>query len=294
MDIFRMQCFVSVAKHLNLTKAAKEMFITQPSMSAQMNSLEDEMGIALLERSRRGLSLTPAGKLAAEHFKSILEQYKELETAILTMRDVSCAKISVGYHGPSEWAGLTEMLRAFHDANPNIELELVIDMWDSLRERVRNRDIDVAFIEDTELEKEPNIERRVILRDKICIVVPLGHPFADLDCVTPAQLSGENIILPDYNISPSFFRKAVRGFEKYGIHGSELGKGNYSEALNTLVASGYGITMLPASFCSSSSAVRSIPLDSDVRANIAVAWHKDSINPAARRFAEFAANYNWE
>lgn len=294
MDLFRMQCFVSVAKNLSLTKAAREMFITQPSMSAQMSSLESELGVVLFLRTRKGLVLTPAGAVAAERFQQLLEQYKEIETDLRSIQSRDYARIRIGYHGPSEWARLADLLRAFREHYPYVEIELVIDMWDSLRERLLNRDVDVAFIEASELEKEQELESCVVLRDRIMVVTPPDHPFAAMSELTPEQLQDEHIILPDYNMAPSFFHRVVLAFRKFGLHGSEVSRGNYSEALNTLVAAGYGISMMPASFCQSSSTVAVVPLKSNMYVNIALAWHREEKSRAVALFTSFASQFPWE
>ena len=65
MDLFSMQCFLSAAEHLNLSKAAVEMHITQPAMSAQIKKLEQEIGASLFERDSRRLVLSPAGSHCA-------------------------------------------------------------------------------------------------------------------------------------------------------------------------------------------------------------------------------------
>ena len=113
MNIFRMQCFIAVAKHLSLSKAATEMFITQPSMTQQMNALEDELDVTLFIRGRRGLVLTEAGEYVRQNFSAIISQYEEMKTNLKTMQISGYGKVRVGFHGPSDWAYMLGLLKAF-------------------------------------------------------------------------------------------------------------------------------------------------------------------------------------
>ena len=76
MDLFRMRCYVSVAENQSLSRAAREQFITQPAMTAQMNALEKELGVKLLDRGRHTV-LTPAGETVLNRFRSILDAYDQ-------------------------------------------------------------------------------------------------------------------------------------------------------------------------------------------------------------------------
>ena len=72
-----MKCFLSVAKHLNLSLAAKEMFISQPAMTSKLNAIEEEIGVKLVKRSRHKVELTPAGESVQKDFAFILDYYEK-------------------------------------------------------------------------------------------------------------------------------------------------------------------------------------------------------------------------
>ena len=293
MNIFRMQCFLAVAKHLSLSKAATEMFITQPSMSQQMNALEDELDATLFIRGRRGLVLTEAGEYVKQSFSAILSQYDEMKTNLKTMYISGYGKVSVGFHGPSNWPYMLGLLKAFHRQYPNMKIELVVDTWDNLREQVRNRELDVAFIESSELVSETDIESRELLHSGFSVLLPKGHRLASRTSLTFDDISGESLIAPDFSISPALMEQFIREGNKEELLNENRLQGNTYEACGLLVASGYGISIVP-SFLSDTLDVVAVPLEVDTTVNIAIAWHKANINTASRQFVNFACSYRWE
>lgn len=294
MDLFRMQCFVAVSRHLNMSRAAQELFITQPSMSQQMSTLEDELGITLFIRSKKGLVLTEAGAYVAQKFEEILSQYGNLKSDLQVMRNSSYGKIILGFHGASDWVDLSGFLKVFREAHPNIGVDLMFDTWRNLKDRLQSQTIDAAFIEASELEGESDLDSKVLLHDGFCVTVPKSHRLAQKASVKAEELMGETIIFPDFSISPVLMDRIVREGKKYHLVGEDRIQGNYYVAINILVNAGYGIAVLPKCLCESSPEIVSIPLEVNTPVNIALAWHKASIRPATRQFIDAACAHRWE
>ena len=98
MELFSMQCFLSAAGNLNLSKAAIQMNITQPAMSIQIKKLEKEIGVSLFERDSRKIRLTPAGEVVEKTFASIIGSYNVMLWQVRSLEQGrQCLRI--GYHG---------------------------------------------------------------------------------------------------------------------------------------------------------------------------------------------------
>ena len=82
MADFRLQVFYTAAKNLSFTKAAQELYISQPAVTRHINALEEQYQVLLFERQGNKLELTPAGKLMMDHSERILQQYQQLEYAM--------------------------------------------------------------------------------------------------------------------------------------------------------------------------------------------------------------------
>lgn len=100
MDHFRAQCFVSVARHLSISKAAEELFVTQPAMTAQIKKLEGELGSDLFIRDGGRMILTPAGKEILGLLEEYLEVAEEVDRKLDVLRSNAKKKLAIGFHGP--------------------------------------------------------------------------------------------------------------------------------------------------------------------------------------------------
>ncbi len=149
MDIFSMQCFLSAAEHLNLSKAALQMHITQPAMSVQVKKLEQEIGMPLFERTSRKLVLTPAGQVVQKSFQSIIGTYQTMlwQTQAMQM-ETPCLRI--GYHGPANWAGIQGLFHTFLQENPDIRIAMRTGELGELAGQVEEGQLDIAFLESSD------------------------------------------------------------------------------------------------------------------------------------------------
>lgn len=290
-----MACFISVANNLNISRAAREMFISQPAMTVQMNSLEEELDTKLIIRDRRKIELTPMGIFVAQEFRRILDELEHTKLEVKSIEKSAYGKLRIGFHGPAEWAHVHLLIMQFKRVHPDIDLEIVIDTWDSLRDSVNQRALDAVFIPLCEVKGLVLVETEPMFRDYLCIVVSRLHPLANRRSVRIDEIASESFILPDYGISPTFLHYFDHQMQKAGLKIRNTGQGNYSEATITLAASGLGMTMMPRSFKTASHAVAYVDLDfEDVVLDIVLAWHAQDINTALPRFVEFCRSWNWQ
>ena len=108
MDLFRMRCFVSVAENKSLSKAAREVFISQPAMTAQMNALEKELGAQLLVHGH-STAITSTGELVLTSFRSMLSEYDDLLRGVHESEAATRGRIVWAFMGL--WAGETSVRR---------------------------------------------------------------------------------------------------------------------------------------------------------------------------------------
>ncbi len=144
MDFYKLKCYVSVARHLNFTKAAEDCHITQTAMSRQIACLEEQLGVTLLYRDSRVVELTPAG----DHFLCeaifLLEYYSGMvdRTQKASMGITGSIKIGVG---PYEHALLCKAMQAFSELYPQIEITCLQFSYKILAYRYKKGLIDIAL-----------------------------------------------------------------------------------------------------------------------------------------------------
>lgn len=295
MDLFRMKCFISVARHRNMAAAARELFITRPAMTAQMNALESELGCQLLVRSRQGVQLTEAGRQVLATFEEVVPQLDGLGEAARRLNAHLAANLSVGFHGQAEWMHLYELVNAFARQTLTTSVTAVTDPWNRLVEDVADCSLDVAIVELSDVDAAAGLATMPLFEEGLCVVVRRDHPFALQSYVTFEQLAGEYIVMPDFAVSPQFFEKLKKAFAQAKVRLYETGQGNQREATIMLAAAGACVTVVPQSFAAPSEAVAYVPIVmDDCIVRMGAVWRKETDNAAVDSFLEECARWPWD
>ncbi|WP_180326492.1 LysR family transcriptional regulator [Raoultibacter phocaeensis] len=188
--------FVIVAKHLNITKAAQELYISQPSLSARMSALEKELGYPLLDRTRQKLSLTPAGSVLLDYAQRIIGLYAEA-----LAESEAAAK-----NRPTIKAATLAPDSPFYAALPNreshpytfVDLDLNTTATDALRKGLVDVaiDSDYSCIEELREESETlGITYRRLGTDRCFLAMMASHPLAHRDQLSRHDLEGQTIVI---------------------------------------------------------------------------------------------------
>ena len=294
MDVFRMRCFVSVAKNRSLSKAAREMLISQPAMTAQMNALEKELGAKLLVR-KKSTELTSEGEYALREFLDILSAIDAMQTNVRAMSEEGYGKISIGFHGPYSWAHVDELIAAFSKRHPKLRLDIVMATWSELREQLQRRELDVSFMELTEVEGIPELDTCYLYSEELCAVVPADHPLAGRESITVPDMAGYNIIIPNYRVAERLMINIHDQLVRDGLELTNYCQGNGDAADNVLVAAGLGIAYMPRSFKLRDPAFAFLDIeDAKVFFRMGMSWRRQAMNPAIHDFVDFCRSWDWE
>lgn len=293
MDLFRMRCFVSVAENKSLSKAAREMFISQPAMTAQMNALEKELGAQLLVRGH-STAITSTGELVLTSFRSMLSEYDDLLRGVHESEAATRGRIRLGFHGPVGWGNVGTSISEFKVSHPGVEVALVIDTWTNLLAMLREGTLDLAFMEMSEVEGVSDIAAHPLFEEPICAVLPVGHKLASRELVSVADVRDEILLLPDPSIAPHFFKRLHASFERAGVRVGHTGAGNHYEATVVLVAAGEGISCMPGTYFAGLDSVVAVPFsDLGMGMRYVIAWNRASSSSVASEFVKFADAREW-
>ena len=118
MSFRRIEYFLSVAKHLNFTKAARECFVAQAAISQQIKQFEEELGFKLFERGGAAVSLTPAGEYFARQCQGVLSQYNGAVKQARSIADGEKRDLRLGINGPFAQDSIPGFLRQFRQIYP--------------------------------------------------------------------------------------------------------------------------------------------------------------------------------
>ncbi len=165
---FRLQVFYTTAKRLNFTKAASELFITQPAVTKHIHELESHFKLKLFDRNGSKVALTDAGKLLLQHTEKLMVYYKELEFDMNALTHQHKGILKIGASSTIAQYVLPEILAKFHQQFTDVKIQLISGNTEYIEQALINKDIDLGLIEGRS--KSPQISYTHFLDDELVLV----------------------------------------------------------------------------------------------------------------------------
>lgn len=198
MVLKHIETFLRVFEEGNITRAAVRLHIVQPAVSGQLRKLEAELGVALFERSPRGITPTLAGRRLYRLFMPVLEAVREAERQAHSLCAAPPAIVSVGFNPYTGSAILGSVLQAFRERCPDVDVRITEDMSPALVERVANGTLDLAVVNfggqgrgyASVLNAVPLIEEDLVYVERCGAGGALPTP------ITLAEVVGKRLVLP--------------------------------------------------------------------------------------------------
>lgn len=291
MELRHLRYFKAVAELLNFSRAAEQLWVTQPALSRQVRALEEELGATLLDRNHARVLLTDAGRTYYAHTCKILAQVDMAAEAVKEVNEGSGGELIVcnDWHlgGSLVPASLNEFRRkhpraevVLHDRRVHDQLALIV-----------NRKVHLGFMVRELLTGRRELELLQILQSRLMVVLPTTHPLATRASARLIELAEETWVTVDRKESPqylSFFTRLCRwsGFSpKLGPTGATL------EGIAGRVASGYGICIMPEHMVPAmGSGLRAIPTDC-APIELCAVWHKQEKSKLLHQYLGILRRY---
>lgn len=293
MNINQLKYFVAVAEQRSFTKAANQYYLSQTAVTQQVRALEETLGVQLLDRNSRPISLTPAGAVFLTEAKAILER---MNTAVSRARDASTGLVGslrIGYTKGYERSDLSNKLRDFHRAYPNVLFTCFRCDTDMLAAGLLNGEYDLIFTWDsTNIRQEAQVETRLVERARLVVALYSSHPFAHRGTLQRTELKNETILFMTPSSTGSSFGDAyfMQLYQRAGYQPNILLRSNDVESLLMMVAAEEGISIVP-DYCTAklddAENLVFIPLvgDEEVEDILAV-WHRDDSSLPLQHFVQ--------
>lgn len=138
--------FYHVATSGSISKAAEELLISQPAVTWQIKSLEDQLGLTLFIRTKKGVILTDEGKILFDYIKKGIESFTNGENALTNLKNLSTGIIRIGASTTVSKHVLMPYLAKFHEEYPNIEIKIVNSLTENLLKDLRNGNLDILLL----------------------------------------------------------------------------------------------------------------------------------------------------
>lgn len=292
MELFRLRTFAVVAKHQSISAAAKELHLSQPAVTRQMQSLENTLGLPLLERQGRISKLTLAGETLLEHTELILQAVDNCLEQIENLRLGRTGRLSLGAGLTTIAFTLPKLIQEYKRRLPNVELSITSGTTQEILRLVLDKQVDLGFV--TSPVKHPKCHVQPLFNDQIVLVSNAEHRLAGIS-ISPHELAELPLIL----YGPSGFRDfVINALWQAGIKPKITMELDSIEGIKRMVAVGVGHAFVPVSAVQEELAkgelvrrpMRGMP--ALFRQTCLVYLQQDTLNLPTATFLEIARN-NW-
>ncbi len=242
MNIHQVNIFNIAAKTLSITKTAKKMHLSQPSVSIQIKDLEDSLNVKLFERINRKITLTDAGKMFYSYSEKLLNLIDEINAVMNQFSSGDVGKLILGTSNTVGIYVLPKHLGVFKEMFPKAEISLTILNRSEAVEQCLSGELDFAFLQDPP--KHPDLQAEFFMKDELVIVCSPKHHWAKKDHLTLKMLTSEPepIILREEGSGTRGLIEYV--IKRYGIERNVTMEMSSSEGIKRAVEANLGIAVL--------------------------------------------------
>jgi DNA-binding transcriptional LysR family regulator len=246
MELRQIRSFLSISETLHFGRTAELIHLSQPALSLQIRALEEEVGVRLFERNRRKTTLTAAGLAFRDDAAAAVSQ---LDQAIRRARLAGEGKLGLLRIGFISTAGneiVPNLVRRFRDSNPDIVFSLRNILTTDQIQMLVAGSLDVGFLR-LPIGEHPELEVVEVHREPFVVVAPLTHKLAKRKKVALHELSGQNFVMYERSYAPGFHDLIFGMLRDAGVVPNVCQTAGQMPTLLSLVDSGMGISILPAS-----------------------------------------------
>ncbi|MEG1023467.1 MAG: LysR family transcriptional regulator [Flavobacterium sp.] len=189
---FRLKVFYTVALRLNFTKAATELYITQPAVSKHIQELEETYKTKLFERNGSKIALTPAGEILLKHAKEIFEIYREIDFEMSSFINERQGLLRLGASTTISQYIISPVLAHFHQKQKDIKVNLLNGNTEQIENALINKEIEIGIVEGQS--KNQSIKYIPFLKDELVLVCNSNNPFVKKNEISVSDLKSMKFI----------------------------------------------------------------------------------------------------
>ena len=244
MELRHLRYYIAVAEALNFTRAAGKLHVAQPALSKQVQDLEDEIGVDLLKRSPRGVTLTAEGVLFLEEAREIIAR---TEQAVLKTRALARGEygtLNIGYAPSPSMELLPPALLEFQESVPHVTVNLHDLSGDEIADGLRGGKLEVAIMVRPYEDNTRGLLFEPLKQYPLMLAVPPGHPLARTRRITLEKLLDENLIVLRRNDYSDYHHLLGQLFSGQTRKPKIVAEYDGTSSLITAIESGRGVAVL--------------------------------------------------
>ena len=287
MELRQLRYFTAVVQWKGYREASRHLYITQPSISEAVSSLESELGIKLFSRDGRVARLTPEGQVFYEEaLKTLAQAERSIATAQRAAKG-EIGRLGIGFIGFASCSFLPDLLRTYKARYPGVALRLEENVPSGQDLAFDRGEIDIGFTRPPSADRSSSYESRVIFREPLVVAVPRGRKVTTKR-IRIADLASERFVIFKRASSPEVFDTIVRACNDNGFSPRLHNELNNMHSVLSTVEAEEGVAIVTAS-------ARNLRADNvsffrlqpdDVRVDFVAAWQKKEPSIALKSFLE--------
>ena len=279
MNTTQLECFISVAEHLNFSRASEELKITQPAVSHQIRTLEEELGVKLFIRTSKSVSLTEEGLMFLPDAQLILKT--SLSAKERLGRHEHFMPFEIGCHNHMELNLLPPVIRQLSIEFPLLRPSIRLVPFPSLLGQVENQQVHAVF-GTKEGQKKTSLYFRELCSAPVACVCSPEHPLARYETLTKKQLSGSIVVCSPRQISNTVF--TIQNGILAKLPPEQRFFTENVESAFTLAKARIGYTLYPDVVAAREHGLKYIPVTDIPRLSFGVYYRYDDDHPVLKRF----------
>lgn len=286
MDLRHLRYFQAVAEELSYSRAARRLRIAQPALSRAVQEVEAALGAAVLERNRRKVSLTPAGRVLLREIAILFERWDEAMRRVRRTAAGEEGELRIGYIGPPTQPFLGKLLKEYRRRYPLVSIHLEERTPERVWEMLAKGRLSVAFTRPVTTAEVFGLRTIVLRKERLGAVVPGTHPLAHRDSLAWRRLAREPLIV-------------LARREGVGSHDAILAACRQADFAPRLaytpsligtvlsyVEAGAGVGVVPECVITPGLPLRFLLLKPVVVVPLVLVWQENEDTPAVQRFRE--------
>ncbi|MCI8993933.1 MAG: LysR family transcriptional regulator [Eubacterium sp.] len=282
MNTSQMKLFLTAAQHLNFTKAADQLEISQPTLSRQISNIESELNLMLFIRNGRELKLTPAGRALADTLSQVYHNYQNAVSQAQQIQRGLNGELRIGIlHGTYVSDFMPEIVQYFQEKYSYVEISFIYDSFQSLQNKLYDNTLDISFTTQFNVINKEYLLYTYVEHTHDNLLMNRFHPLARRKNLSLADCKNETFILISEEDCPESSRLIIDACREQGFYPKiSFAPTLYDLMLNT--EAGKGITILDTrNMLRLDPHIKSFPLlNMKWDPSLVAVWNQNNFNPA--------------
>ena len=279
--------FYEVAKHKSFSKAAEELYISQPAVTKHIQNLELKVGMRLIQRGRGGFALTEAGKTLYRHTQKISSHLMEIEDVLGDLQKDHHGSLRIGTTESYSKCLMPKLLSGFQTSFPAIKISLDVGNSEEIEKNLSTYRNDLAVIGVTRA--SPKLKSIPFLKEELVLIVSPKHPLSKRKSVSLRELEAYPLIIRAKGSTTR--RILLKAFKELEVRPSLLVEAGSSEFIKQWVSEGKGVSVIVKRIVEDEGKrgiVRIVPLTEKLYLEVAFLYLKEQrFNPAIKTFVQY-------